>query len=172
METSTSIPPQWDNSDNDAVPKCAHRGLSNEAVTVHSLHISSDAIIVVVPVLAACLRWGAGSFFQGPKRDTGNNEDVGGIWSSAHGASCQRGSCARSADKEGGLVFNWGGVQPNSDWVSTGGGEGGEYRHTSDESLYLGRGPQRTKRHKDRLFLPAKTEGHSGIWDSIHPTTA
>lgn len=39
--------------------------LSNEAVTVHSLHTSSDAIIVVVPVLAVCLRWGAGSFIRG-----------------------------------------------------------------------------------------------------------
>lgn len=27
--------------------------------------MSADAIIVVVPVLAVCLRWGAGTFFRG-----------------------------------------------------------------------------------------------------------
>lgn len=47
-----------------------------------------------------------------------------------------------------------------------------ECRHTSDQSLYVRRGPQRTERHWDQLFLPAKTEGHSGIWDSVHPATA
>lgn len=39
--------------------------LASEAVTAHSLHMSSDAIIVIVPVLAMCLRWGTGSFFRG-----------------------------------------------------------------------------------------------------------
>lgn len=37
----------------------------NKAVTAHSLHKGADAIIVVVPALASCLRLGAGSFLGG-----------------------------------------------------------------------------------------------------------
>lgn len=42
--------------------------MPNEAVTAHALHMSTDAMIVVVPVLAACLRLRAGSFLGGKKK--------------------------------------------------------------------------------------------------------
>lgn len=52
----------------------------------------------------------------------GNNRGMGGVWSSAHGASCESRSCARSADKEGESVLIWAGVQSNLDWHGGGGG--------------------------------------------------
>ncbi len=59
---------------------------------------------------------------MGAKGAIGNNRGVGGVWRSAHGASCQSRSCARSADKEGESVLIWAGIQSNLDWDVGGGG--------------------------------------------------
>ncbi|KAK9523923.1 hypothetical protein VZT92_017804 [Zoarces viviparus] len=42
--------------------------------------MSTDAIIVDVPVLAACLRWGSGSFSGAQNGARGNNRGVGGVF--------------------------------------------------------------------------------------------
>lgn len=139
----------------------------NEAVAAHALHMSTDAMIVVVPVLAACLRLRAGSFLGGKKKGTGNNRGVGGVWNSAHRASCQSRSCARSADKEGESVLAWAGVQSNlRRWRWSG------WRGVQAHVWTQGGGLNGQQRHRGQLFIPAKTKGHSSIWDSIHPTTA
>lgn len=39
------------------------------------------------------------------------------------------------------------------------------------EAFMFGGGPQRTKRHRDRLYPHAETQGNLGIWDSIQPAT-
>lgn len=166
-----SVPPHWDNSDNDAVPKCAHRGSPTKWLLC--IHYTS----AVTPSLLLCPSWrcayaGVQGVFSGAK--TGHREQWGRGWHLELSPRCQlpeRVMCqicrqrrrvgvqlGRSPAKLGLGQYRWGGVR--------------ECRHTSDESLYVGRGPQRTKRHKDRLFLPAKMEGHSGIWNSIHPATA
>lgn len=59
-------------------------------LTAQSLHTGTDAIVVVVvPVLAACLRRGSGSFFGdkwGMRNKKKKKKGVGGVWSAAHGA--------------------------------------------------------------------------------------
>lgn len=126
----------------------------------------------MTPLLLLCLSWrhaydGTQGFFWGAKRGSANNRGVGGVWSTAHSASCQGWSCAKSGDKEGELVLNWAVVQS---MVEVGGRGNVGTRLT--KAFMCGGGPQRTKRHRDRLFPPAKTVRHSGIWDSIHQATA
>lgn len=126
--------------------------MPNEPVTEHALHMSTDATIVVVPVLAACLRLRAGSFLGGKKKGTGNNGGVGGVWSSSHRASCQSRSCARSADKEGESVLVWAGVQSNLRRWRWGGGEARECRHTSE----CKEGAPTDKKTQGRAVYPCK----------------
>ena len=139
--------------------------------TAHSLHTGTDAIVVVVvPVLAACLRRGSGSFFRGQMGHEEQKKKKGGCgWRLERSPRCQSRSCASSADKEGESVLNWAAVQSNSDWGAGGRGNVGT-RLT--KAFMFGGGLNGQKRHRDRLSPHAKTEGHSGIWDSIHPATA
>ena len=88
----------------------------------------------------------------------GNNEGEGAAWSSAHGLSCQNCSCARSADKEGESCSSGQESSRTCDGrLVAGGAVVRECRHTSDQSFYVERGPRRTKRHRDRLFLRRDT---------------
>lgn len=134
---------------NSSTQHCQH---SAKAVTAH---MSTDAIVCCRARLGSSPTSGArGVFFfeGGAKWGTRDNKGGGGVWSWAHGASCQRGSCARSGDKEGELVLIWAAVQSKLDWDG-GGEELAGCRHTSDRCLYVRRGPQRTKRHRERVFL-------------------
>lgn len=142
---------------------------SAQTVTVHSLthqrwrHHCCWARPGGVPTL------GCSEFFTGAK--TGHGEQWGRGWHLELSPRCQlpeRVMCQICRQRgRAGVQLGRSPVE-----LSIGGGTR-ECRHTSDESLYVGRGPQRTKRHKeDRLLNAAKTEGHSGIWVSIHPTMA
>ena len=136
----------------------------------HCTQALTPLLLLLCPSWRRAYVGAQGVFFRGQMGHEEQKKKKGGCgWRLERSPRCQSRSCASSADKEGESVLNWAAVQSNSDWGAGGRGNVGT-RLT--KAFMFGGGLNGQKRHRDRLSPHAKTEGHSGIWDSIHPATA
>lgn len=128
----------------------------------HSLHIV---------VVAVCLWRGAYAgpqtvFWRAPlDNGEGGAKSAGGVFGSGPTVP-KNGSCAETANKEGESVLVRAGVQP----VRNGMAELEVQKNVGTrltEAFMSQEAPQLTKRHREQLYPREKTNGNSGICDSI-----